>query len=62
MVQSHVKIVPTLFEPLGGRIVDSNQFSATDFMQDLAVRPRTVGGGGWWAGVRWGARAARLTC
>ena len=43
MFQYHVKIVPTLFEPLGGRLVDSNQFSATDFMQDLSVRLRRRG-------------------
>ena len=38
MFQYHVKIVPTLFEALGSSLVDSNQFSATDFVQDLGVR------------------------
>lgn len=35
MYQYHVKIVPTLFEPIRGALVDSNQFSATDFVQEL---------------------------
>lgn len=32
------QIVPTLFEPISGALVDSNQFSATDFVQEIMVR------------------------
>lgn len=31
--QYHIKVVPTLYERLSGQIIDSHQFSATDFVQ-----------------------------
>jgi hypothetical protein len=38
MYQYHLKVVPTLYERLGGRVLDSEQFSATDFVLPYRVR------------------------
>lgn len=36
MYQHYIKIVPTVYEHLDGTLVDSNQFSASDFAIQLA--------------------------
>ena len=41
MYQYHIKVVPTVYESLSGRVMDTNQFSASDFTQEL------VGVRGW---------------
>ena len=43
MVQYHLTVVPTLYERLDGSKLDSDQFSATDFVIEYAVRVA----GGW---------------
>ena len=35
MYQYHVKVVPTVYESLSWRVMDTNQFSASDFTQEL---------------------------
>ena len=35
MYQYHVKVVPTVYESLSGQLMDTNQFSASDFTQEL---------------------------
>lgn len=52
MYQYHLKIVPTLYEPLAGAVFESNQFSASDFAADVSVRLS-----GRWSGARRGCRA-----
>jgi hypothetical protein len=38
--QYHIKVVPTLYEPLGGRAaIDSQQFSSSDFVQTPELSP-----------------------
>ena len=36
MYQHYIKVVPTVYEQLDGTIVDSNQFSASDFAIQMA--------------------------
>ena len=38
MYQYHLKVVPTIYERLNGAKLDSDQFSATDFVLEYTVR------------------------
>jgi hypothetical protein len=36
-LSSPLQIVPTLYEPLRGKLIDSHQFSASDFVNEFPV-------------------------